>query len=99
MNPARSFGPALVTGDWHVYWIYAIGPCSGSVLAAVLYRFLTSLESFTGKLFHDLRYRSIFTGAADHTANELLLRQAPDITSGASPLPPALAQGARTGDL
>jgi aquaporin Z len=74
MNPARSFGPALVTGDWHLYWIYAIGPCSGSVLAAVLYRFLTPLESFTGKLFHDLRYRSIFTGAADHTANELQAR-------------------------
>lgn len=29
LNPARSFGPALITGDWHLFWIYAVGPCSG----------------------------------------------------------------------
>jgi aquaporin Z len=33
MNPARSFGPALVAGDWHAYWAYVLGPLLGAVLA------------------------------------------------------------------
>ena len=33
MNPARSFGPALVSGDWNSYWVYVIGPLTGAALA------------------------------------------------------------------
>jgi aquaporin Z len=33
MNPARSFGPALVLGDFAHYWVYAIGPLAGALLA------------------------------------------------------------------
>jgi aquaporin Z len=33
MNPARSFGPALVSGDWSAFWAYVGGPLIGAVLA------------------------------------------------------------------
>jgi aquaporin Z len=33
MNPARSFGPDLVRGDFSGYWIYIVGPLVGALLA------------------------------------------------------------------
>ncbi|HUA10902.1 MAG TPA: aquaporin [Solirubrobacteraceae bacterium] len=33
MNTARSFGPALVSGDWSSFWVYVVGPLSGALLA------------------------------------------------------------------
>ena len=33
MNPARSFGPALVGGDWSGGWAYLAGPLTGAILA------------------------------------------------------------------
>ena len=40
MNPARSFGPAFVSGIWEGHAIYWIGPMVGGALAALLYQFL-----------------------------------------------------------
>ncbi len=39
MNPARSFGPALVAGEWADHWIYWIAPLGGGLLAALVYQF------------------------------------------------------------
>lgn len=42
MNPARSFGPALVSGLWRAHWVYWLGPILGATLGAALYQALRS---------------------------------------------------------
>ncbi len=36
-NPARAFGPELVSGSWSDAWIYYVGPLAGGAIAALLY--------------------------------------------------------------
>lgn len=38
MNPARSFGPALASGQWHELWIYVVGPVAGAAIGGVSYQ-------------------------------------------------------------
>lgn len=45
MNPARSFGPALVAGLWQDQWIYLVAPIAGALLAVVGYRLVSDQES------------------------------------------------------
>ena len=40
MNPARSFGPALVSGDLRALWLYLIAPPIGAGLGALAYQFV-----------------------------------------------------------
>jgi aquaporin Z len=37
-NPARSLGPALLSGQWQAFWIYVVGPLLGAALAVGLLR-------------------------------------------------------------
>jgi MIP family channel proteins len=39
MNPARSFGPALLIWEWKDFWIYLAGPLAGGIVAASVYWF------------------------------------------------------------
>ncbi len=41
MNPARSFGPALIAGIWQHHWVYWIAPIMGAQLAVIIYRHLS----------------------------------------------------------
>jgi aquaporin Z len=62
LNPARSFGPALVAWSWHYHWLYWVAPALGALLAVGAFRLLSggARDVLTGKLFHVSNYRSVF---------------------------------------
>lgn len=39
-NPARSLGPAIISEQWHGWWIYWIGPMTGMLVAVLACSFL-----------------------------------------------------------
>ncbi|MCM1987916.1 MIP/aquaporin family protein [Methanococcoides seepicolus] len=45
MNPARTFGPALVLGHWADHLVYWIGPLAGGTFAAIFYKKVFSLKT------------------------------------------------------
>jgi len=62
LNPARSFGPALVSWFWNYHWLYWVAPPLGALLAVGAFRLLPmgKRDVLTGKLFHVPHYRSVF---------------------------------------
>ena len=44
LNPARSFGPALITWEFNYHWIYWIAPIVGGLIAAGVYKILHTKE-------------------------------------------------------
>lgn len=38
MNPARSLGPAVASGEWRDFWLYVVGPVLGASLGAFAYQ-------------------------------------------------------------
>jgi aquaporin NIP len=47
MNPARSLGPALVSGDLHALWIYLLAPPAGAVIGALAYELVRGERALT----------------------------------------------------
>ena len=62
LNPARSFGPALVSWTWQYHWLYWVAPPLGALLAVGAFRILAigKRDVLTGKMFHVPHYRSVF---------------------------------------
>jgi MIP family channel proteins len=54
MNPARSTGPALVSGNLHTLWLYIVAPICGASLAALAYQFVRGEQSFDGEVAHSM---------------------------------------------
>jgi aquaporin Z len=50
-NPARSLGPAVVSGQWQGWWLYWIGPMAGMLVAVLACSFLAKRIE-VAKLYH-----------------------------------------------
>ena len=50
-NPARTFGPAIISGQWQRWWIYWIGPLLGTLAGIMSCSFLAKRIE-VAKLYH-----------------------------------------------
>jgi len=66
LNPARSIGPALMTGEWGDQWIYVVAPLLGAMTGLFIFTAATpeGRRVLTGKLFSVPHYRTVFKQAA-----------------------------------
>lgn len=44
MNPARSFAPAVVSGNVQSLWIYIIAPVAGAITASLTWKIMTGMD-------------------------------------------------------
>ncbi len=60
-NPARSFGPAIISTVWNGYWLYWIAPIIGMLIAVLVFNvgWLKHLRSEVAKLYHFTKYINI----------------------------------------
>jgi aquaporin Z len=75
MNPARSLGPALASGDFTSYWVYVAGPVAGALIAV---GFALVLRGHGG----DVISRAAGSGVLDEGALAAKARLSKDIEQG-----------------
>jgi aquaporin Z len=64
-NPARSFGPALIAGDWQSWWVYWVGPVLGALIGILSFRisWFRKLEIEVAKVYHfEIDKHGLFSG-------------------------------------
>ena len=44
MNPARTFGPAAIKGNFANHWVFWAGPILGGICASIVYQFIFKAE-------------------------------------------------------
>uniref|UniRef100_A0A3B1K238 Aquaporin 5 n=1 Tax=Astyanax mexicanus TaxID=7994 RepID=A0A3B1K238_ASTMX len=59
MNPARSFGPAVLTLNLENHWVFWAGPCAGAILAWLMYDLLL-YPRWTGLSDWIIEFRQVF---------------------------------------
>jgi len=64
-NPARSLGPAMISGQWEGWWIYWLGPMMGSVLACIACSFLAKRITVAKLYYFDSDYDRMFRRMGD----------------------------------
>ena len=60
MNPARTFGSALLGRYWHALWVYFLAPTIGMLVAAELFLWVRGVGQYCAKLHHANDKRCIF---------------------------------------
>ncbi len=59
-NPARSFGPAIISGEWQAWWIYWLGPAAGALAAIIACSFLAKRIEVAKLYYFESDRRFIF---------------------------------------
>lgn len=62
-NPARSLGPAIVSGQWEGWWIYWVGPLGGSVAACLVCSLLAKRITVAKLYYFDSDHDRLFRRA------------------------------------
>jgi aquaporin Z len=69
-NPARSFGPSVISGQWDGWWIYWIGPMVGMLLAVLACSFLAKRITVAKLYYFDSDHDRLFRRMATPSEGE-----------------------------